>query len=97
MNKTLKRSAEQSYDVSKKKPRHEEKPEDTSSSEEAEYEKVPRPSSWASRGDKKGVHYLLPLKATHGKLILQEPTELEGKGQELSPVRVTDNIVSFAL
>jgi hypothetical protein len=56
----------------------------SSSSDEAEYERAPRPSTWERDGDKQGLHYLLPLKATQGKLILQEPTHLDCKGQILA-------------
>lgn len=78
--KKLKRPAEEACDVRRKRQKREDQNEGTSSSEEAEFEKVPRPSSWKTKGEQKGVHYLLPLKATHGKLILQEPTLLESKG-----------------
>ena len=85
MNKRKpKRSAEDITDAKRKKPKlkeAEEEREGSSSSDEAEYERVPRPSTWESKSDKKRVHYLLPLKATHGKLILQEPTQLQRKGQ----------------
>lgn len=47
--------------------------EELESGDEAEYEKLPRQTEW----DKKNLHYLLPLKATHGTLIPQAPTQLE--------------------
>ena len=78
--KLMKRAlAEEACDVSRKRARHEKQSEGMSSSDEAEFEKMPRPSTWELKAEKKGVRYLLPLKATHGKLILQEPTGLEGQ------------------
>lgn len=56
----------------------------TSEEEEQEYERVPRSSTWdqgGGGGEKKGVHYLLPLKADHGRLIQQDPTHIQPKGQ----------------
>lgn len=87
MNKRKpKRSAEDIADVKRKKPKHKEAESTeragSSSSDEAEYERAPRPSIGEPKGDnEKRVHYLLPLKAAHGKLILQEPAQLECKGQ----------------
>ena len=45
------------------------------SEEEAEFEATPRVSKWgeSAEGD---LHYLLPLKGKHGKLIQQEPTHV---------------------
>lgn len=43
------------------------------SEEEAEFEAAPRASKWEGSG-KQELHYLLPLKGKHGRLILQEPT-----------------------
>ena len=46
------------------------------SEEEAEFEAAPRTSKWegGGGGDNQEVHYLLPLKGKHGRLIHQEPT-----------------------
>ena len=45
------------------------------SEEEAEFEATPRVSKWgeSAKGD---LHYLLPLKGEHGRLIQQEPTHI---------------------
>lgn len=41
---------------------------------EAEFEATPRPSKWArEKEEKQELHYLLPLKGRHGRLIQQEP------------------------
>ena len=55
------------------------------SDEEAEYEKAPRLSAWDPDDKKKGVHFLLPLKASKGKLIQQEPMQLANEGLSLVP------------
>ena len=54
----------------------------TSDEEEQEYERVPRSSTWDQGGgdEEKGVHYLLPLKADHSRLIQQDPTHIQLKG-----------------
>ena len=45
------------------------------SEEEAEFEVAPRASKWGERGgENQELHYLLPLKGKHGRLIQQEPT-----------------------
>lgn len=48
------------------------------SEEEAEFEATPRASKWGGRGEGGGesqeLHYLLPLKGKHGRLIQQKPT-----------------------
>lgn len=48
-------------------------PEQEDSEKEAEFEATPRVSKWgeSEQGD---LHYLLPLKGKHGRLIQQEPT-----------------------
>ena len=40
---------------------------------EAEFEATPRISKWGE-SEKGDLHYLLPLKGKHGRLIQQEPT-----------------------
>ena len=54
----------------------------TSDEEEQEYERVPRSSTWELGGgsEAKDLHYWLPLKANHGRLIHQEPTHIQPKG-----------------
>ena len=42
------------------------------SEEEAEFEATPRASKWGGN-EKQDLHYLLPLKGSHGRLIHQEP------------------------
>lgn len=47
------------------------------SEEEAEFEATPRASKWeggGKGGENQELHYLLPLKGKHGRLIQQEPT-----------------------
>ena len=44
------------------------------SEEEAEFEATPRTSKWGAGGENEELHYLLPLKGKHGRLIQQEPT-----------------------
>lgn len=46
------------------------------SEEEAEFEVTPRASKWegGEGGENQELHYLLPLKGKHGRLIQQEPT-----------------------
>jgi hypothetical protein len=46
------------------------------SEEEAEFEATPRASKWEGEGggENQELHYLLPLKGKHGRLIQQEPT-----------------------
>ena len=41
---------------------------------EAEFEATPRPSKWEGGGENQELHYLLPLKGKHGRLIQQQPT-----------------------
>ena len=40
---------------------------------EAEFEAIPRTSRWGGNEEQE-LHYLLPLKGKHGRLIHQEPT-----------------------
>ena len=49
---------------------------EVSSDEEALYEVIPRSTSWKSKDEEKGVHFLLPLKSDQGMLIQQKPTIL---------------------
>ena len=46
--------------------------------EEAEFEATPRQSKWGGVAEKQDLHYLLPLKGKHGRLIQQEPTLVPG-------------------
>ena len=48
---------------------------------EQEYERMPRPSAWEAGKEEKGLHYLLPLKADRGRLIQQDPTHIQPRGQ----------------
>ena len=50
------------------------------SEQEAQYERVPRTTSWERKEDEEHLHYLLPLKESHGRLIQQQPTRLPQKG-----------------
>ncbi len=73
--KKPKRHAEETSDPSAKRSKHADHM--TSDEKEQEYERLPRPSTWEpGGGEKKGLHYLLPLKANHGRLIQQDPTHI---------------------
>ena len=64
------------------------------SEEELEFEAAPRASKWGRRENQE-LHYLLPLKGKHGRLIQQEPTFVpitadEGKTEKPNTKRVRE-------
>ena len=92
--KKQKRRAEEASESIAKKPRRADRT--LLDQEEQEYERVPRPSMWdAEQGGKKGLHYLLPLKANHGKLIQQDPTLLQPRGR--LPLAADQSLTTLSL
>ena len=59
-----------------------------SGKEEAKFEAAPRPSKWGG-SEQEDLHYLLPLKGKHGRLIQQKPTVISATAAGRSLLLIT--------